>query len=86
MEKLKRDKAEVVALMQKDKNEKMDEMLTAKEKELQEALVKKTKEMETFLLAKEEEMRAKYNKKVMLSKGVQGNRSLCCCLLVAILD
>ena len=51
MEKLKKDKAEVVALMQKDKSEKLEEMLV-------------TKEMESLLQAKEEEMRAKYNEKV----------------------
>lgn len=67
MEKLKKDKAEVVALMQKDKTEKLEEMLVAKEMEIQEALVKKTKETEALLQAKEEEMRAKYNEKVLLS-------------------
>lgn len=66
MEKLKKDKAEVVALMQKDKTEKLEEMLVAKEMEIQEALVKKTKETEALLQAKEEEMRAKYNEKVLL--------------------
>ena len=66
MEKLRRDKAEVVALMQKDKNEKLEEMLVAKEMQLQEALTKKTKETESLLQAKEEEMRAKYNEKVQV--------------------
>lgn len=65
MEKLKRDKAEVVAVMQKDKNEKLEEMLVAKEMELQEALTKKTKEVESILHAKEEEMKLKYNEKVL---------------------
>ena len=65
MEKLKKDKAEVVALMQKDKNEKLEELLVAKEMEIQEALIKKTKETESLLLAKEEEIRAKYNEKVL---------------------
>ena len=64
MEKLKRDKAEVVAVMQKDKNEKLEEMLVAKEMEFQKALTKRTKEIEALLQAKEDEMRAKYNEKV----------------------
>ena len=81
MEKLKRDKAEVVALMQKDKNEKVEETVVAKEMELQEALTKKARETEAFLQAKEEEMRAKYNEKVlycMLSvlRTVAGNRMI----------
>ena len=65
MEKLKRDKAEVVALMQKDKNEKVEETVVAKEMELQEALTKKARETEALLQSKEEEMRAKYNEKVL---------------------
>lgn len=65
MEKLKRDKVEVVVVMQKDKNEKLEEMLVVKEMELQEVLIKKIKEVELILYVKEEEMKLKYNEKVL---------------------
>lgn len=64
MEELKRDKAEVVALMQKDKDSKLGEMMAMKDREQQEALTRKEKELDVMVAKKEEQMKALYEEKV----------------------
>ena len=57
VEDLKRDKADVVAVVQR-------EVSAAKNKEMQEILAKKDKDLEATLIAKEEMMKAKFEEKV----------------------